>query len=129
LYEVQKLIESKKLKRPEYPCTVCNEWQDIDCLLRNAPAARPKPGEELLADLAEMKTQLSTVRQILIVQRDETIGRFDKLDTSTQRILSKVDDAFSTLMQTTLDEAKEGPRLFRIVASLKSRTGSARSSG
>ena len=39
LFDVEKLIESKRKNRPEYPCPVCNEWQDIDCLLRNAPAA------------------------------------------------------------------------------------------
>ena len=40
------------------------------------------------------------------------MGRFDKLDLGTQRILSKVDDAFTGLMTALTDEAKEGPRLF-----------------
>ncbi|MDT4896692.1 MAG: hypothetical protein QOH25_1769 [Acidobacteriota bacterium] len=111
LYEVQKLIESKKRHRPEYPCPVCNEWQSIDYLLRNAPAAR-MPGRELLAEFAEVKGELSGVRALLIAQHGEAVGRFDKLDVSTQRILSQVDAAFTALMQTLTDEAKEGPRLF-----------------
>ncbi len=41
LFEVRKLIENKKRGRPEQPCPVCNEWQNIDSLLLNAPAARP----------------------------------------------------------------------------------------
>ena len=40
LFEVRKLIENKRRNRPEQPCPVCNEWQNIDQLLRNAPAAQ-----------------------------------------------------------------------------------------
>jgi internalin A len=112
LYEVQKLIESKRRRRPDYPCPVCNEWQDIDCLLRNAPAARPAPLEELLAEFATVRLELAGARQQLITLRGEAMGRFDKLDIGTQRILSRVDDAFTGLMQSLIDEAKEGPRLF-----------------
>jgi hypothetical protein len=112
LFEVQKLIESKKRNRPEYPCPDCDEWQSIDRLLRNVPAARRTPAEELLAGLVTIKAELSGVRDLLIDQREVTVGRFDKLDTGTQRILSKVDDAFAGLMQTLIDEAKDGPRLF-----------------
>lgn len=111
LYEVQKLIESKKHHRPEYPCPVCNEWQSIDHLLRNAAAARV-PGRELLAEFAEVKGELSGVRALLVAQHGEAVGRFDKLDVSTQRILSQGDANFTALMQTLIDEAKEGPRLF-----------------
>lgn len=112
LFEVQKLIESKKRKRPEYPCPVCNEWQDIDCLLRNAPAARPTPTQELFAEFATMRAEVSRVRALLIVQHGEALGRFDRLDVGTQRILSQVDAAFTSLMQALTDEAKDGPRLF-----------------
>jgi hypothetical protein len=112
LFEVQKLIESKRRGRPEYPCTVCNEWQNIDCLLSNAPAARPAPLETLLAEFATVKAELAGARGQLIALRGEAMGRFDKLDIGTQRILSKVDDAFSGLMTAFTDEAKEGPRLF-----------------
>lgn len=111
LYEVQKLIESKKNHRPEYPCPVCNEWQSIESLLRNAPAART-PGRELWAEFAEVKGALSGMRELVIAQHGEAVGRFDKLDVSTQRILSQVDATFTALMQTLTDEAKEGPRLF-----------------
>ncbi len=112
LFEVQKLIESKRRQRPEYPCPVCNEWQDIDCLLRNAPAVRPNAALELFMEFADVKKELVVVRQQLIAQHGETLGRFDSLDVGTQRILSKVDDSFNTMLQTMLDEAKDGPRLF-----------------
>jgi hypothetical protein len=112
LYEVQKLIESKRRRRPEYPCPVCNEWQNIDSLLRNAPAARPAPLEELLAEFATVRAELAGARQQLIALRGEEMGRFDQLDIGTQRILSRVDDGFTGLMQSLTDEAKEGPRLF-----------------
>jgi hypothetical protein len=34
LFEVGKLIENKRRGRPEQPCPVCNEWQDITKLLK-----------------------------------------------------------------------------------------------
>jgi hypothetical protein len=47
LFEVEKLIESKKKNRDEYPCPIsgCGEWQNIDCLLNNAPTAQPPSPE------------------------------------------------------------------------------------
>jgi len=70
------------------------------------------PAEEVVAGFAAMKGELSGVRELLIVQQGETMGRFDTLEIGTQRILSKVDDAFTQLLQTLTDEAKDGPRLF-----------------
>jgi hypothetical protein len=112
LFEVQKLIESKRRGRPEYPCPVCNEWQNIECLLWNAPAARPASAEELFAEFEKVKAELAGARQQILAFQGAAMGRFDKLDLGTQRILSKVDDAFTGLMTTLTDEAKEGPRLF-----------------
>jgi internalin A len=115
LFEVQKLIESKKKQRPEYPCPVCNEWQDIDHLLRNAPAAQRLPLVELvevLSGLTDLKGDLGRVRTLLIDQQGAAMGRFDKLDIGQRRMLSKIDDAYSGFMHALTDEAKDGPRLF-----------------
>jgi Leucine-rich repeat (LRR) protein len=115
LFEVRKLIESKKKQRPEYPCPVCNEWQDIDHLLRNAPAAQRLPLVELvdvLSGLTDLSGDLGRIRMLLIDQQGETMGRFDKLDIGQRRMLSKIDDAYSGFMHALTDEAKDGPRLF-----------------
>jgi hypothetical protein len=42
LFEVEKLIESKKKNRDEYPCPIsgCGEWQNIDRLLNNGPTTQ-----------------------------------------------------------------------------------------
>lgn len=112
LFEVAKLIESKRRGRAEYPCPVCTEWENIDQLLDNAPAARPNPIEELLANPAEMMDVLEGVRRQLGGQQAQIIGRFDNLDAVSKEIVSKVEAAYSGLMHTLLDEAKEGPRLF-----------------
>ncbi|MBI3387446.1 MAG: leucine-rich repeat domain-containing protein [Deltaproteobacteria bacterium] len=111
LYEVQKLIESKRRRRPDYPCPVCNEWQSIDCLLRNAPAARRDPVTELLENFQSMKAELAVIRPLLLSQHGAVMRRFD---TNEARILSRVDDAFAGLMRALVDEAKEGPRLFSL---------------
>lgn len=114
LFEVEKLIESKRKKRPDYPCPVCDEWQHIDHLLRNAPASRPLPAGELI-DSLDVLTELRSLRGLLVVQYDETKGRFDKLDAGQRELLSKADAAYTGLMQALTDEAKEGPRLFSFV--------------
>lgn len=114
LFEVAKLIESKREGYPKFPCPVCNRWQEIGSLLQNAPAARPNPMEELLANFAEIMRMLEGVRRQLGAQQAQSIGRFDKLDASSKEIVSKVEAAYSGLMDTLLDEAKEGPRLFSL---------------
>lgn len=114
LFEVEKLIESKRRNRPEYPCPVCNEWQNIDCLLRNAPAARPMRFEELFNNMSVLE-EIRKLRTLLVDQQEETRGRFDNLDTGQRELLSKSDAAFTSLMQVLTDEAKEGPRLFSFV--------------
>ena len=111
LFEVRKLIENKKRGRPEQPCPVCNEWQDIDNLLLNAPAARPVLTGEALANQAVLD-ELSGLRKILITQNEKAMGRFDNLDANQKELLSKADASYNSLMQIFTDEAKEGPRLF-----------------
>jgi Leucine-rich repeat (LRR) protein len=113
LFEVQKLITFKRQGMTIFPCIVsgCPQAQGIDHLLRNAPAQRAVP-EELVASLAEMKGELTAVRPLLLAQHEDVLGRFSQLDISVQRVLSKVDDAFTGLMQALTDEAKDGPRLF-----------------
>lgn len=114
LFEVEKLIAFKRQGMQLFPCWVsgCSQAQNIDCLLRNAAAARRVSAEELLMDFAPVKRELTGIREQLIALRGETMGRFDQLDIGTQRILSRVDDAFTGLMQALTDEAKEGPRFF-----------------
>jgi len=113
LYEVEKLYESKR-NRPEYPCTVCGNWQNIDCLLRNAPAAQPEPMRGLLGS-RDVLAELNGVRVILQQQHGEAMGRFNTLDATTLATLSKVDESYTRLMQALTDEAKDGPRLFSLV--------------
>lgn len=114
LFEVQKLIDSKRKNRPEYPCPVCNEWQNIDYLLRNAPAARPVVTGDLLANL-EVLNELRGLRGLLVSQYDQTLGRFNDLDAGQRELLSKADASYANLLQVLTDEAKEGPRLFSLV--------------
>ena len=105
LYKVEQLIESKAKNRPEFPCPVCNEWQNIDALLRNAPAARPDSAIKIFEEFEKVKSQLSEMR-LEIMQQDS------KLDSNTQLVLSRVDETYSGLLKTLTDEAKDGPRLF-----------------
>ncbi|MFZ0749025.1 MAG: COR domain-containing protein, partial [Pyrinomonadaceae bacterium] len=112
LFEVGKLLENKKRGRPEQPCAICNEWQSVEQLLGNAPAAHPDPMLELMANFAGVKLTLEAVRAQIGGQHTEVIGRFDQVDAASREAASKVEAAYSGLMRTLLDEAKEGPRLF-----------------
>ncbi|MDJ0705367.1 MAG: COR domain-containing protein [Leptolyngbyaceae cyanobacterium MO_188.B28] len=177
MFEVGKLIESKRRGRPEYPCDAagCDEWQNIECLLRNAPARR-RPIQSNDATAEANKQQLDEIRDLVavIVQKwesgvtgprelwieklqffqaqeaiasdaeekfklkkrieeakqkitelqspDDLEGRVLRslidpssiLDNDQRRLMSQVDDQFATLMQISLDEARNGPRLFSL---------------
>ncbi|WP_089727137.1 COR domain-containing protein [Candidatus Thiosymbion oneisti] len=114
LFEVGQLIENKGRHRPEQPCQVCNEWQNIEQLLHNAPAARPNPLEELLANSGEIMLMLQAIHRQQGAQQARIMGRFDHLDKAGRELLSKVEDGYAGLMRTLVDEAKEGPRLFSL---------------
>jgi len=78
LFEVQKLIESKRRGRPEYPCAVCNEWQNIDSLLQNAPAARRPSIESLLTEnFGDMRSRLDELRQQTLVLGQDLRRRYE----------------------------------------------------
>jgi hypothetical protein len=109
---VRDLIDDLRDERPEQKCLVCKKWLKIVQLLHNAPAARPSPIEELLANFAEAMRMLRDVRLQLGEQQAQVIGRFDRLDASGKELVSKVEGAYDGLMHTLVDEAMEGPRLF-----------------
>jgi Leucine-rich repeat (LRR) protein len=97
LFEVSKLIENKRRDRHEQPCPICNEWQSIEQLLSNAPAATATISlDSLMKEFAQVKDKL------------------DEVNDNTKRILSQVDKQYADLIQLFTDEAKEGPRLFSL---------------
>ena len=115
LFEVQKLIESKKKKRPEFPCPIsgCDEWQNIDHLLNNAPTT-PPPSQSIGLEQFRtvFKDELKVIRKDLVTldQRDQQ--RFQALTQEQRAIMSQIDQQFDYLMQMLTNEAKDGPRLF-----------------
>ena len=117
LYEVEKqLIDSTRKGRTEFPCPTCNEWQRIDALLLNAPAAQPAAGPDLHRNVAAIQAELAAARRQIQGFEQQTMGRFDTLDQATQRLFSQVDAQYNHLMTLTVDEAKDGPRLFSLEA-------------
>ncbi len=95
LFEVEKLMDSKRKNRHEFPCPVCTEWQNIDSLLRNAPAATQA------ISLADLQSEFAAIKD-----------KLDIVDVNTRRTLSQVEKTYTDLLQVLTDEAKEGPRLF-----------------
>ena len=112
LFDVGQLLENKRDGHPKQPCGTCNKWHSIEALLRNAPDAGPDPLKELLANFGEVKSALEAMQQKLDSRHFEVIGRFDNVDAAGREAVSKVEAAYSGLMRSLLDEAKEGPRLF-----------------
>lgn len=95
LFEVEKLMNSKRKNRNEFPCPVCDEWQNIDSLLRNAPAATQQ------ISLVDLQSEFAAIKD-----------KLDEVNVTSRRILSQVDKTYTDLLQVLTDEAKEGPRLF-----------------
>ncbi|MHC5739223.1 leucine-rich repeat domain-containing protein [Nostoc sp.] len=115
LFEVQKLIESKKKNRHEFPCPIsgCGEWQNIDRLLNNAPTAQPPSQEIGIEQFRDIvKDELNVIRKDLVMYDRLDQARFQVLSQEQRTILSQVDQQFAELMQMLTDEAKDGPRLF-----------------
>lgn len=115
LFEVQKLIESKKKKRPEFPCPIsgCDEWQNIDQLLNNA-VTTPPPSQVMGLDQFQtvVKDELKVIRRDLVALDHRNQQRHQALSKDQQAIMSQIDQQFAYLMQMLTDEAKDGPRLF-----------------
>nr|VFK31207.1 MAG: hypothetical protein BECKMB1821I_GA0114274_102124 [Candidatus Kentron sp. MB]VFK75391.1 MAG: hypothetical protein BECKMB1821H_GA0114242_102125 [Candidatus Kentron sp. MB] len=111
LFEVEKLIDSKRKRRPDHPCPVCNEWQDIDALLSNAPPVRALTTESTLDTLL---TEFTDIKRALVVIHERMRDGFAQLDTNDKQLLSRIDNARTDLLQALTDEAKDGPRLFSL---------------
>ena len=113
LFEAQKLIESKKKNRDEYPCERCGEWQNIDQLLNNAPIA-PPPSQDIGIEQfrAVVKDELQVIRKDLVTIDSHDQERYQALSIEQRVIMSRIDQEFAYLMQVLIDEAKDGPRLF-----------------
>ena len=97
LFGVSNLIESKREGEPKFPCPTCNKWQNIDELLRNAPAA-------------SQTISLNVLQSEFALIKD----KLDEVNSNTLRVLSQVDKTYTDLIQVFTDEAKEGPRLFSL---------------
>jgi C-terminal of Roc, COR, domain/Ras of Complex, Roc, domain of DAPkinase len=113
LFDVQKLIESKRKKRNDYPCERCDEWQNIDQLLSNAPITQ-SPAQSIGIEQFQIiaKQVTTTIRQDFITLDRREQKRFETLSSEQQKIMSQIDQQYAWLMQNLIDEAKDGPRLF-----------------
>ena len=81
LFKMRKLFEIKKAGRTGLDCSVCDRWQEIDALLRNAPAA-PRGGAAGFAGDSDplLHEVLRTVRNF----EGNMTGRFDKWTKTTK---------------------------------------------
>ena len=115
VFEVRKLVAFKRQGMTTFPCMVsgCDQAQDIDRLLLNAPEASRTSIEVVLAqDLEQMRSRLDEIREQFNQQDQNAEARFRVLDLYDRRIMSQVEGAFTGFIQALTDEAKEGPRLF-----------------
>ena len=114
LFNLEKLIESKHNGRLEFPCSLsgCDQWQNIDQLLYNAPIAQPDPHRILTAKIDQVQATLKLVRQDIRYKDSLDQKRYLDLNKNQEKILSLIDQQFDQLMQVLTDEAKEGPRLW-----------------
>ncbi|MDJ1183968.1 leucine-rich repeat domain-containing protein [Roseofilum casamattae] len=107
-FEVEKLIASKEKGHSEYPCNVsgCDEWQNIDALIRNTTAAQTSP---------ELTLNQLLQNQALFLQRISDLEQLGQESLANdQRLRSQLDEQFTQFIQMFNDEAKEGPRLFSL---------------
>ena len=100
LLEQEAILEHKKRGIPEFQCSVCREFHDIDALMATKTA---KPAmKDLLKELEQTKPE--------ILQAVNT--NFDSLSAQLRTLMSQADEQYKALLTTLTDPAKEGPRLF-----------------
>ncbi|MEM7531454.1 MAG: COR domain-containing protein [Chloroflexota bacterium] len=116
LFEVEKLIAFRRQGMTIFPCMVsgCNQIQQIDALLSNAPAVRPLPVNELIAN-RDILEEVRGVRRLLQAHDEHTTQQFSNLHVSIRETMSKIDATYVNFIRALDDEAKEGPRLFSFV--------------
>jgi len=108
LFEVKDLIERKKRGYSEERCRVggCDEWQDIDNLLRNTSSP---------ATSIEIEKLQNIIRKLAASQKDRDPQLvLESLNTEERAMLSQIDRQFAEFREDLADEAKEGPRLFSL---------------
>nr|VFK26951.1 MAG: hypothetical protein BECKMB1821G_GA0114241_102425 [Candidatus Kentron sp. MB] len=113
LFEVAKLVAFKRQGMTKFPCMVsgCEQAQDIDALLSNAPPVRALTTESTLDTLL---TEFTDIKRALVVIHERMRDGFAQLDTNDKQLLSRIDNARTDLLQALTDEAKNGPRLFSL---------------
>jgi len=121
LFEVGQLLDDRRQSEKRRPCPICNNWQNIEDLLHNAPAARPDPLQELiLTELVDFRDELKALAKQENFRHEIVIGRLDQVETAAnvrvKEVLSKMEATYDSLIRTIVDDAKEGPRLFSFEA-------------
>ncbi len=136
LFEVQKLVAFQRQGMQKFPCMVsgCEQAQEINCLLRNAPSTHTPHDAIVNATIGDVTDQLTDVRDTIISEFNKEFADADRrglkrfrslhnsskrLEVGQKRLMSMIDEQFDGLMRALVDEAKEGPRLFSFVPSQK----------
>ncbi|MGK7904278.1 MAG: COR domain-containing protein [Hormoscilla sp.] len=110
LFDVEQLINFKRQGMPKFPCTLpgCNQLQDIDGLLRNAPS----PATSQVALSTQLTEELQDLSREITRQKEQIRQGFQQLSRNQWAMLSRSDLQYTRFQQMLVDEAKDGPRLF-----------------
>lgn len=117
LFDYSKLVASRRRKQAEFPCPApgCEAWQEIDGILRTSTGQAPSEqlGQEAVGDLLR---EMQGLRADIVRLGRRGRNQFLALARGQQRILSQADEHFTQLLNSVVDEAKDGPRLFSLEA-------------
>ncbi|WP_287130992.1 COR domain-containing protein [Candidatus Cyanaurora vandensis] len=106
LFEIEKLIESRRKSRSDYPCSIpgCNQWQNIDELMVNISQPNSDVASHQNQQTAEIIQAIQQgIQPILVEVQTSRI--------EVQAFMSKADEHYAAVMTTLLDEGRDGPRL------------------
>ncbi|NEO88189.1 MAG: hypothetical protein F6J87_28620 [Spirulina sp. SIO3F2] len=106
-FDVRKLILNKKndVNKVLCPATDCEQFHSVDQLMRNATVTR----RSQLSD-SDIKQIRHEVQDIIDEKDKKDLQRLRSL----YRKMSQADEQLAILMQMSLDEARNGPRLFSL---------------
>lgn len=104
LLELDEMIDNKANEMPKIRCSVCREYHRIDDLMATM---QPKPQYQDAVD------KLSRGQQEILGAVQQGFGA---VDSQLRVIMSQADEQYEALLNTLIDPAKDGPRLFSFEA-------------
>lgn len=115
LFELEEILKLKRKGKPEYPCAECNEWSNIEKLLRNVPSEQPAVQQNFSAiSVISFEVELQKLRYLLSNEPQKAMSFFNYYDDTSLHTLERANKRYKDFLRIFANEIHTGPRLLSI---------------